>query len=201
MSKESKVIDMESMRKEKEKEKGKRSQQTNALVLVLAEIDEKYKPMLDEQYSNAQYSTDSGIDIPLCSDAVTIQKGNICLVGLGVKAALCVAVMDKYEDGTIQVNKILRTLPYMLVARSSIYKQGLIVCNGFGVIDMEYRGELKMPLYATEDTTIEEGQRIAQVVSYGGMPIDGIIRCTHREFIKSFGNTKRGEGGFGSTGK
>ena len=75
-------------------------------------------------------------------------------------------------------------------------KDGLTVSQGVGVIDPDYRGEIKVSLLNTSDKVrrIVRGQRIAQLVF---MPI------FQAEILKvnELGDTDRGAGGFGSTGK
>lgn len=83
-------------------------------------------------------------------------------------------------------------------SRSSVpYKRGLIVANGIGTIDNDYIGELKVALINTSsiDVKIAIGERIAQLLfkkSY----------IPKLEYVKNiFKKTKRGIGGFGSSGK
>jgi len=78
--------------------------------------------------------------------------------------------------------------------RSGQGLKGIIVLNSVGVIDSDYRGNIKIALKnISENTyTIEVGARIAQLV------ILPVILC---DFIDSWNDTKRGTGGFGSTGK
>ena len=75
-------------------------------------------------------------------------------------------------------------------------KDGLTVSQGVGVIDPDYRGEIKVSLLNTSDKVrrIKRGQRIAQLVF---MPIfqADILK------VDELGDTDRGAGGFGSTGK
>jgi len=74
-------------------------------------------------------------------------------------------------------------------------KNGITVLNTPGTVDADYRGEVKVILInlSKEDFTIKDGDRIAQLV---------IAPCTHAQFteVKILDETKRGEGGFGSTG-
>jgi dUTP pyrophosphatase len=65
-----------------------------------------------------------------------------------------------------------------------------------GLIDSDYRGEVKALLYnAGQDSiTFEKGDRIAQIIF---VPY---LQATMEE-VKSLNKTKRGKGGFGSTGK
>lgn len=67
--------------------------------------------------------------------------------------------------------------------------------NSVGVIDADYRGEVHGMFQNTGDETvvIEKGMRIAQLV---------IVPVEYESFVEvdDLGETKRGEGGFGSTG-
>ena len=78
--------------------------------------------------------------------------------------------------------------------RSGQGSKGIMLLNGVGVIDSDYRGNIKIPLKNISDNryTIEVGDRIAQLVI---MPV---ILC---DFVDSWNDTERGTGGFGSTGK
>ena len=75
-------------------------------------------------------------------------------------------------------------------------KDGLTVSQGVGVIDPDYRGEIKVSLLNTSDKVrrITRGQRIAQLVF---MPIFQAVISP----VEGLGSTDRGAGGFGSTGK
>lgn len=79
-------------------------------------------------------------------------------------------------------------------------KQGLIVLNGIGTIDMDYRGELGVILYnsSIDKQVINIGDRIAQGV------FNPLCQADFQEIsLEAFNtlDTKRGNGGFGSTGK
>ena len=75
-------------------------------------------------------------------------------------------------------------------------KHGLTVLNAPGTIDADYRGEVGVVLInlSQEDFIINAGERIAQMV---------IARHEHVEWemVENLDQTKRGTGGFGSTGK
>ena len=84
----------------------------------------------------------------------------------------------------------------IVCARSGMAsKRGLAMSNGIGVIDGDYRGEIKVPMInlSNEPQTITHGDRIAQIMF---MPI------TRADFLKAdeLAGSERGEGGFGSTG-
>jgi len=76
------------------------------------------------------------------------------------------------------------------------YKHGITVLNTPGTIDSDYRGEIKVLLinHSNEDFEIKVGERIAQAV------IKEVIQAEFEE-VEVLSETKRGEKGFGSTGK
>ena len=75
-------------------------------------------------------------------------------------------------------------------------KHGITVLNSPGTIDADYRGEIKVILVnlSNEPFTIESGERIAQMI---------VARYEQIEWqpVDVLGETERGAGGFGSTGK
>lgn len=74
-------------------------------------------------------------------------------------------------------------------------KKGITVLNAPGTIDADYRGEIGVILInlSREDFTIDNGERIAQLV------ISKHERADWEE-VEILEETLRGEGGFGSTG-
>ena len=92
---------------------------------------------------------------------------------------------------------IPREYAAMIYARSGLaIKHGIGLLNSVGVIDSDYRGEIKVGLINqfNEDYEIKPNERIAQLIVH---PIDlpQIMECD------SLDNTQRGVGGLGSTGK
>lgn len=77
--------------------------------------------------------------------------------------------------------------------RSSQGKKGITIPHSVGVIDSDYRGNIKVILknLSEDPYKIERGDRIAQLV------ITPVMLC---EFIDIWNDTARGTGGFGSTG-
>lgn len=75
-------------------------------------------------------------------------------------------------------------------------KHGITVLNAPGTIDADYRGEIGVILVnlSSETYVIEDGERIAQLV------IAHLARADWEE-VDKLGDTDRGEGGFGSTGR
>jgi len=74
-------------------------------------------------------------------------------------------------------------------------KHGLTVLNAPGTIDADYRGELQVLLInlGSEQVAIERGMRIAQLI------VATVARANLIE-VAGLNETKRGSGGFGSTG-
>ena len=82
-------------------------------------------------------------------------------------------------------------------ARSGLaIKHGVCLSNGVGVIDSDYRGEVKVGLVnlGKESYTLYPGDRMAQIIVM--QPYGGAI-----EEAEELSETERGEGGFGSTGR
>jgi len=82
-----------------------------------------------------------------------------------------------------------------LVPRSSIYKSGFILANYVGIIDMTYRGTIKVPLIKVdpEKPDPELPWRAVQLIPRRFYPLEA-------KEVLSLDQTLRGEGGFGSTG-
>lgn len=84
----------------------------------------------------------------------------------------------------------------LIYARSGLAtKKGLAPANKVGVVDCDYRGEVKVALYNHSESvqTICAGERVAQLV---------ITPYLTAEFVEKdeLSETARGAGGFGSTG-
>ena len=82
-----------------------------------------------------------------------------------------------------------------LSARSSVYKTGLILANGVGLGDPDYRGEYQAIFYALGrlEKIYDVGERVCQIEFEMITPIK-----LHQVVL--LGETERGEGGFGSSG-
>ena len=85
----------------------------------------------------------------------------------------------------------------LVYARSGLAtKRGLAPANKVGVVDSDYRGEILVMLHnhGREAQTIGHGERVAQMV------ITPVLTPQYIE-TEELSDTKRGTGGFGSTGK
>ncbi len=128
------------------------------------------------------YATEgsAGLDLRACIDgAVTLPTGGRALIPTGIAIELPSA----------------ETVALVFARSGLAIKHGLALSNGVGVIDSDYRGEIKVGLInqGEEDFTVEPGERIAQMVI---MP----ILQPEIELAESLSDTDRGAGGFGSTG-
>ena len=120
----------------------------------------------------------AGADLYNASGEVTVGAGESVAIGTGIAMQI--------PEGYVG----------LVYARSGLAcKSGLAPANKVGVIDSDYRGEIKVVLYnhSKETRTVASGERIAQIV------IAPFIRCSFEE--GEIDSTQRGEGGFGSTGK
>ena len=84
----------------------------------------------------------------------------------------------------------------LVFARSGLgIKHGVALSNGVGVIDSDYRGEIRVGLTNLSDTpyTVQPGDRVAQLAV---MPV---VRAQLVQ-AEDLDETARGAGGFGSTG-
>ena len=74
-------------------------------------------------------------------------------------------------------------------------KRGLTLVNSPGTVDSDYRGEILIPLInlSEEPQTIEDGERIAQIVVARVFQIDWLT-------ADKLEDTRRGSGGFGHSG-
>jgi len=83
-----------------------------------------------------------------------------------------------------------------ILPRSSVYKTGLRLCNSVGILDADYRGQVRAVFY-TDNADIENiylvGDRVCQMMLVKNTP-------TRLSIVSSINETKRGIGGFGSTG-
>ncbi|MDD4805036.1 MAG: dUTP diphosphatase, partial [Candidatus Pacebacteria bacterium] len=84
-----------------------------------------------------------------------------------------------------------------MFARSGLAtKEGIAPANKVGVCDSDYRGDYTVALHnqSCVDRVIEPQERIAQIIF---MPY---LKAELNE-VNELSDTKRGNGGFGSTGK
>lgn len=138
---------------------------------------------------------DHATDLPLPSYEST------GAAGMDLYAAISEPVVLKPGERNLLAAGISIALPHGYEAqirpRSGLaLKHGLTCLNSPGTIDSDYRGEIKVILinHGNQDFTIARGERIAQMV------IAPVIQAVWQP-VDELSQTKRGSGGFGSTGK
>lgn len=94
----------------------------------------------------------------------------------------------------------------LVTSRSGLSAKGIIVVNGPGVIDSDYRGEIKVLLMyvAHPDTApfrINHGDRIGQLLFVEPSALSFGVQFLPASNLDDLRPTLRGEGGFGSTGR
>ncbi|MDT0558098.1 dUTP diphosphatase [Ichthyenterobacterium sp. W332] len=124
----------------------------------------------------------------------------IASAGMDLRANISEPITLKPLERTIVKTGLFIELPIGTEAqvrpRSGLAaKKGITVLNAPGTVDADYRGEIGVILVnlSNEDFTIENGERIAQLV---------IAKHERAEWedVEILSETSRGEGGFGSTG-
>lgn len=122
----------------------------------------------------------AGADLYACLDApLTIGPGQTAFVPTGLAL------------------EVPRGCAGLVYARSGMAcKRGLAPANKVGVIDSDYRGEITVVLHnhGAVPQTIAHGERIAQLV------ITPVLQPEYT-FAQELDDTRRGAGGFGSTGR
>lgn len=104
------------------------------------------------------------------------------------------------EVGYIPLNVAIATPPghsLILVARSGTHKRGLVLANGIGIFDPDFRGDGDEYRAAYWNITkasvmVEEGERIAQGL---------LLKTEHIEWEEVDAMPHPDRGGFGGTGR
>lgn len=129
-----------------------------------------------------QYETDlaAGMDLRAALDQpVTMLPGERKLVPTGLRIALPPGFEAQVRP------------------RSGLaLRHGVTLVNTPGTIDADFRGEIKVLMinHGEDPFTLQRGERIAQLV------IAPVTRATWRA-VDTLGDTRRGGGGFGHTGR
>lgn len=111
------------------------------------------------------------------------------------------AINESWNDSNNQVTygtglamEIPRGYVGLIFPRSSVSKTTLMLANSVGVVDSDYRGEVKFKFnYLQEGPVYDVKDRVGQLII---MPFPYISF----EEVDELSDTDRGEGGFGSTG-
>ena len=132
----------------------------------------------DAQIPHMAYNGDAGVDLRSVERSV-LKPQEHAMVATG----LAIALPEGYAG-------------FVLPRSGLAAKHGISIVNAPGLIDSNYRGELKVILLNTDPDnsfTIEIGDRIAQLIV---MPVPTI----NFEQVEELTESQRGESGFGSSG-
>jgi dUTP pyrophosphatase len=125
-------------------------------------------------------SGSAGLDLRACLDApLTLAPGQAELVATGLAIHL--------DDPGLAA---------VLLPRSGLgHKHGIVLGNLVGLIDSDYQGQVMVSCWnrGHDAYTIAPGERIAQMVVVPVVQVDF-------EIVDSFTESRRGAGGFGSSG-
>ena len=123
----------------------------------------------------------AGLDLRACiDDAITIQPGETVLIPTG----LAIHIGDPAYAA-------------MILPRSGMgHKNGIVLGNLVGLIDSDYQGQLMISTWNRGQNafTLNPMERLAQLIIVPVLQVGFNI-------VEEFGESERGEGGFGSTGK
>ena len=138
-----------------------------------------------------QYMSEFAAGMDICADInepVIVNPGEVVNIGTG----LAMEMERQFGDDTNH------NFAAFIFGRSGLgIKHGIHPANAVGVIDSDYRGEIRVGLCNVSKIPymIQPGERIAQIV---------IMPVLHRPVIEEtdeLSSTSRSDGGFGSTGK
>ncbi len=152
---------------------------------MLERIEVKVKCLhpIWEQYQ-LQYATEhsAGLDLRACieQDSVVLHPGE----KYNFPCGLALEIVSPGVAGFIFSRSGLGT------------RQGLVVSQGVGVVDPDYRGQIRVSLHNTssQKQEITKGQRIAQLLFLPAYQ-------ARINLVKNLNQTNRGSGGFGHSGR
>ncbi|GHA64383.1 deoxyuridine 5'-triphosphate nucleotidohydrolase [Formosimonas limnophila] len=137
-------------------------------------------PIIKDRLPAYATTGSAGLDLRAAIDApITLEPGQTNLIPTGLAIHL--------DDANYAA---------LILPRSGLgHKHGIVLGNLVGLIDSDYQGELMISTWNRGQTTftIEPFERIAQLV------IVPVVQATFN-LVDDFGQSDRGEGGFGSTG-
>lgn len=135
----------------------------------------------------------------LTSDAVIPTQGSDGAAALDLYATQDHMILPGKEAvmiGTGIAIELPKNIAILLLPRSGLsFRQGLVPVNSPGLIDPDYRGEIKVAMYNRypEEAIVRKGERIAQIMF---VPFYDI----NFQVVDELSSTERAAGGFGSTG-
>ena len=150
----------------------------------------------------------ASVDVCYLRDAAEVYGGGLCYAtpesaGMDLRACFEEEEIIIRPGERAQVPSGISVEPRVSGVAGFIYSRsglgavkGLVVAQGVGVVDADYRGEIVVWLLNTSDrpVLVARGDRVAQLVF---QPVCRLEPCT----VDSLSETIRGSGGFGHTGR
>lgn len=130
---------------------------------------------------------DSGFDLLVPRDTQTNTENPI-----KIDMEVCCAL---FRNNSFEMDE---PCAFYLYPRSSLYRTNLRLTNSVGIIDAGYRGHLAGVFDVVRSSTISQYSRLVQICTPDLRPIVDIRLV---DTLDELGETTRGSGGFGSTGK
>jgi dUTP pyrophosphatase len=140
-------------------------------------------PRIGREFPLPQHATpgSAGVDLRACLDAaLELRPGDTRLIPTGIAIHL--------DDPGYAA---------LILPRSGLgHKHGIVLGNLVGLIDSDYQGQLMVSCWNRGQSafTIQPGERIAQLIVVPVAQVDF-------EVVDEFVASKRGDGGFGSSGR
>ena len=129
----------------------------------------------------------------LVPEAVIPAYATLGAAGMDLTAVTVEETDDVVTYGTGLAMEIPEGYVGLIFPRSSNYKYDCVLANSVGVIDSDYRGEIKFKFFKIGENVYKVGDRVGQIVIAPYPKIEF-------EEVERLGETSRGSGGFGSTG-
>ena len=156
------------------------------------------------------------------SEDVSIEAGATKLIGLGISIDLDGLLSKVIPSSNVprewykdEVKRFLNSHYLQLMLRSSLGKKGLILPNGVGVIDLDYKDEIKMIIHNPVAYVFNEENEDLSLKTYSytdredlvaesfeikkGDRIGQITLLEHKSFLFGINTDTTRTGGFGST--
>lgn len=142
----------------------------------------RVSPKIGDAIGFPRYATmgSAGLDLPACLDEpLSIPPGARVTIPTGI----AIEIPFKHVVGLVFPRSGLAT------------KHGISLANAVGVIDSDYKGEIIVAVYNQSDREyiVKPGERVAQLLF---LPVFHAVL----EPVEELAESRRGKGGFGSTG-
>lgn len=142
----------------------------------------------------------AGIEIKILNKELYKEVPKYMTEGAAAVDLLCSETVEVQPNMIASVNtQIAVSMPYcvagIILPRSSLGVSGLYLANTTGLIDPDYQGEIIVKVSTRQNIVLLKGERFAQLLF---IPV---VKALWTEVDEFSSKSKRGKGGFGSTGR